>query len=90
MTAKKVEHNLKVSPYTLSVNGLRLFFSSDFYRQKFEELAREKTDYYNSCVFRDIENKEQLTVILLYCNSEKRGFYIEGIKGSAIKCLKVE
>lgn len=88
MTRGGVEYNLKKTPYTYTINGFILHFSSSYYKCKFIDSIKTfttniKLDFekrYN--LF--INNIDEIAIIKLYHRVEKRGFYIIDNKRNAV------
>lgn len=78
-TERGIYYNLKESTYILDYNGYRLYFSSEFYKNKFE-LEVESFINYETL---KLENKfkcrlflRSMLIISFYKKVEKRGFYV--------------
>ena len=88
MTRDGVEHDLKISPYKLSLEGFTFVFSSQFYLNKFQNecldfiksLSDKMTSRYK--IFTDCT---VFALFVLYMKIEKRGFLIIDKYGKHIK-----
>lgn len=98
-TKRGIYTNIKESEYTYSVffnqNGVHLdytfYFSSEFYRNKFENRHKEEIHRFNRSLNNVYKDKfdivaDPLAWIRLYCLIEKRGFYIIINNGVEITC----
>jgi len=91
-TANGVYYNLKHSVYTWEFVdiGIKFYFSSQFYLNKFQTTYREEVERFNQAlnnVYKDKFNIDMdiLALIRLYTLIEKRGFYIK-FKGVEVTC----
>lgn len=90
LSPRGICYNLKESPYTISTGDIVFYFSSEFYRQKFEEEA----DAHRLKISESLSNRFDLKLsfknmadIVLYSKIEKRGFYLT-YKGVEYNCKK--
>jgi YHS domain-containing protein len=84
-----IEYELKKSPYTVTENGTKYFFSSQLHADKFRERLEEKRNQVNYSLSNRFNMHIKLDVIadiMLYVSIEKRGFYIL-TEGGPAKCL---
>jgi|SRR5690625_2617389 len=91
-TKRGVYHNLKESKYTISNSEVVLFFSSEFYLNKFlAEYEENRSKYRNKFKKDDVTklNFDTLYDVLLYKNIEKRGYRVT-LRGLEIDEKSVE
>lgn len=91
-TARGVYHDLKESEYIVTVDGIKFYFSSELYRQKFLKKSWDEKERFNESLNRVYKNQfdlsgDVLAWIRLYNRIEKRGFYIV-VDGVEIECLE--
>lgn len=89
-TRSGIYYILEESEYTLTVNNITYYFSSNLYLTKFIERYLDERDILNYAQSRRFKTELDLSVLAdlkTYASIEKRGFYVE-VKGVAYKCLK--
>jgi hypothetical protein len=75
-TKRGIYHNLKESTYTVSNGDAVLFFSSEFYRDKFLNEYKEHRKKITNKLKEPDFNFDLLADNILYKNIEKRGFRV--------------
>ena len=95
LTRRKVALDLRYSPYEITVTypeyEIRYVFSSELYRDKFEERIRENREAINNSLFNRFGFAIEVNLlcdIRLYSSIEKRGFLIYK-EGSSEECLTI-
>lgn len=78
-TTRGIELDLEKSNYIFTCNGLKLYFSSEFYMNKFASLINDYIDIENKknkLRYKNDINMTPILIISLYKKIEKRGFKI--------------
>lgn len=94
-TVRGIYYNLKESEYTFQSSdyvGIKFYFSSQFYRNKFAVYYDEEIERFNQSLNNVYKNKfsikmDILALIRFYVSIEKRGFYLE-IDGVGCECVE--
>ena len=84
-----IEYELRKSPYTVTANGTKYYFSSKLHADKFRERLEDKRNQVNYSLsnrFNMHIKLDAIADIMLYVSIEKRGFYIL-TEGGAAECL---
>ena len=84
-----IEYELRKSPYTVTENGTKYYFSSKLHADKFRERLEDKRNQVNYSLSNRFNMHIKLDIIadiMLYVAIEKRGFYIL-TEGGAAECL---
>lgn len=90
MTRNGIVYNLKLSPYTIGLNNITYYFSSQNHLEKFTEKLtenREVINYSLSKRFSITVNVNVLADLILYAKVETRGFLVKH-KGEFYSCKK--
>lgn len=78
-SVRGIYYNIKESEYRLSYKGYTLYFSSQFYLDKFKAEIKDFTEYETARLKAKYNTNfegEKLFIFVLYSQIEKRGFYI--------------
>ena len=79
ITKNGVCYDLNISPYSVTMNGMKFVFSSKSHLDKFKKKVKENRDIINYSLSKRFNiqvNVEQLADIVLYRKIETRGFLI--------------
>lgn len=90
MTRNGIVYNLKLSSYTIGLNDITYYFSSQNHLEKFTEKLtenRELINYSLSKRFSITVNVNVLADLVLYAKVETRGFLVKH-KGEFYSCKK--
>jgi hypothetical protein len=91
-TRRGIYRDLKMSEWTAFGYGIKFYFSSRFYRDKFVEEVNNDVKRFNGAInktYRHTLNIEvnKMACLRLYSRIEKRGFYIT-VGGIGVDCLE--
>lgn len=89
ITRNGVYNNINESTYSVCVNGIVYYFSSQLYKRKFIERYRKEREILNSKLSKKYKIQIDVNILsdfILYSNIEKRGFKLE-INGRVYRCL---
>lgn len=89
-TARGVYYNLSESEYTITISGIKFYFSSLVKLNKFKKAYESEVVRFNNSLNRVYKNKfciemDSLALIRLYTLIETNGFYLL-YKGVMVKC----
>lgn len=91
MTSRGIVVDLPNSPYHSIASGHIFFFSSEFYRNKFEQMLEQNRVEVSQRISDRYKVQAQfdfMADVYLYQKIEKRGFYIRGEEGE-YKCREM-
>lgn len=89
-TRNGIYYNLKKSEYTVEVNNIKYFFSSQRHLEKFLEQLEENREILAYSLYKRFKvwvSADELFDLVLYNKIESRGFLIE-IEGVDYECLE--
>lgn len=81
MRLSEIYHNIEKSPFIVEKNNYKFYFSSLFYKNKFENnvdefVCSEVLKFNQKYKVTSSEKLEVMIMLLLYRKIEKRGFYV--------------
>lgn len=93
-TSRGIYLNLKESPFVYEKYGIKFYFSSEFYRKKFRDCARQFVDEENMKLevrFKNPINAQLYLLLVFYRKVEKRGYRViyNNIEYFSPPCFKV-
>lgn len=85
---------MKESPFVCEKNGIKFYFSSEFYRKKFRDGARQFAEEENMKLevrFKNPINAQLYLLLVFYRKVEKRGYRViyNNIEYVSPPCFKV-
>ena len=91
-SVRGVYYDLKQSKYVFTVGGIKFYFSSVLYRDKFMDRYLDECERFHEAINKIYKDKfdiraSTLALVRLYTLIEKRGFYIK-VNGVGIDCLE--
>ena len=89
-TRNGIYYNLKKSEYTIIVNDIKYFFSSQRHLEKFQEQLEENREILAYSLFKRFKvwvEADELFDLVLYNKIESRGFLVE-VEGVDYDCLE--
>lgn len=79
LTRRGIEYDLEKSPYRVKSQHLIFHFSSELYRSKFVDECKDYIQFISESLykrFKFLVRFDELALLVLYRNIEKRGFYV--------------